>query len=84
LGAVPVARKVEADGKGAATAAVAGEPPVRDSKDMGRVNDAAFDQMFGVLERGDAIGIFPEGLSHDESQLAKLKTGAVLRPLDSP
>jgi 1-acyl-sn-glycerol-3-phosphate acyltransferase len=74
LGAVPVARKVEADGKG--TVALVGEPPVRDSKDMGRVNDAAFDQMFGVLERGDAIGIFPEGLSHDESQLAKLKTGA--------
>jgi glycerol-3-phosphate O-acyltransferase / dihydroxyacetone phosphate acyltransferase len=74
LGAVPVARKVEADGKG--TVAPVGEPPVRDSKDMGRVNDAAFDQMFGVLERGDAIGIFPEGLSHDESQLAKLKTGA--------
>src|SRR5262249_3682640 len=28
------------------------------------------------LGRGDAIGIFPEGLSHDESQLARLKTGA--------
>lgn len=73
LGAVPVARKVEHDGKGAAP------PPTgsaRDSADMGRVNDVAFEHMFGVLERGSAIGIFPEGLSHDESQLAKLKTGA--------
>lgn len=32
--------------------------------------------MFGVLAEGGAIGIFPEGLSHDESQLARLKTGA--------
>jgi glycerol-3-phosphate O-acyltransferase / dihydroxyacetone phosphate acyltransferase len=74
LGAVPVARKTEQDGKG--TKPDSSVPAVRDSADMGRVNDAAFDQMFGVLERGAAIGIFPEGLSHDESQLAKLKTGA--------
>ena len=32
--------------------------------------------MFAVLGEGGAIGIFPEGLSHDESQLARLKTGA--------
>ena len=32
--------------------------------------------MFEVLGGGGAIGIFPEGLSHDESQLARLKTGA--------
>ena len=39
-------------------------------------NQAAFAAMFDVLGRGGAIGIFPEGLSHDESQLARLKTGA--------
>jgi glycerol-3-phosphate O-acyltransferase/dihydroxyacetone phosphate acyltransferase len=39
-------------------------------------NDAAFSAMFTVLREGGAIGIFPEGLSHDESQLARLKTGA--------
>ncbi|MDQ3338600.1 MAG: lysophospholipid acyltransferase family protein [Myxococcota bacterium] len=72
LGAVPLARKVEHDGKASAS------PPAasRDSADMGRVNDAAFEHMFQVLETGGAIGIFPEGLSHDESHLAKLKTGA--------
>ena len=32
--------------------------------------------MFAVLGEGGAIGIFPEGLSHDEAQLAQLKTGA--------
>ena len=76
LGAVPLARKVEADGKATSAGSGGGAPAVRDSADMGRVNDAAFANMFAVLEQGGAIGIFPEGLSHDESQLAKLKTGA--------
>jgi 1-acyl-sn-glycerol-3-phosphate acyltransferase len=71
LGAVPLARKVEHDGKGSAPSTAS-----RDSADMGRVNDAAFEHMFGVLASGGTIGIFPEGLSHDESQLSKLKTGA--------
>ncbi|MBL8627567.1 MAG: 1-acyl-sn-glycerol-3-phosphate acyltransferase [Myxococcales bacterium] len=39
-------------------------------------NDAAFAAMFDALAAGDTIGIFPEGLSHDASQLARLKTGA--------
>lgn len=61
LGAVPVARRADREGGG---------------DDTSKVNDAAFEHMFGVLEHGGAIGIFPEGLSHDASQLAKLKTGA--------
>ena len=47
-----------------------------DHANGGADNQAAFTAMFDVLGRGDAIGIFPEGLSHDESQLARLKTGA--------
>ncbi|MEZ4365192.1 MAG: lysophospholipid acyltransferase family protein [Kofleriaceae bacterium] len=39
-------------------------------------NDAAFTAMFGVLGDRGALGIFPEGISHDESQLQRLKTGA--------
>lgn len=72
LGAVPLARKVEHDGKPEDAAAAA----VRDPAEMARLNDAAFDSMFGVLEAGGTIGIFPEGLSHDASQLARFKTGA--------
>ncbi len=71
LGAVPLARKVEADGKiGTAVG------PARDAAEMAKLNDAAFEAMFAVLAGGGTIGIFPEGISHDESQLAKLKTGA--------
>lgn len=44
--------------------------------DRGSANDKAFENMFAVLAEGGTIGIFPEGLSHDESQLSKLKTGA--------
>src|SRR5215471_2800770 len=33
----------------------------------GATNESAFAAMFEVLERGGTIGIFPEGLSHDES-----------------
>jgi glycerol-3-phosphate O-acyltransferase/dihydroxyacetone phosphate acyltransferase len=39
-------------------------------------NELAFERLFGVLAAGRAIGIFPEGLSHDASQLARFKTGA--------
>ncbi|MEO8842228.1 MAG: lysophospholipid acyltransferase family protein [Kofleriaceae bacterium] len=65
LGAVPIKRRDDHDGapKQASTGA-----PVD--------NDAAFDAMFGVLGDGGAIGIFPEGLSHDEAHLSRLKTGA--------
>lgn len=42
----------------------------------GADNSSAFDAMFAILGQGRAMGIFPEGLSHDEAQLAKLKTGA--------
>jgi 1-acyl-sn-glycerol-3-phosphate acyltransferase len=60
LGAVPVARR-EDHADGRAAAAR---------------NDAAFDTLIEALARGGAIGIFPEGLSHDAPQLARLKTGA--------
>lgn len=74
LGAVPVARKDDHDGKPRTGPA----DPVteRPAAERASANDAAFAHMFTVLGEGGAIGIFPEGLSHDESQLSKLKTGA--------
>jgi 1-acyl-sn-glycerol-3-phosphate acyltransferase len=68
LGAVPIKRR---DDHGATETERPGPVPGR-----GIDNDAAFSAMFTVLGEGGAIGIFPEGLSHDESQLARLKTGA--------
>lgn len=42
----------------------------------GADNQKAFETLFSILGEGRAMGICPEGLSHDEAQLAKLKTGA--------
>lgn len=39
-------------------------------------NAGAFDRLMDVLGEGAAVGIFPEGLSHDDAHLARLKTGA--------
>lgn len=38
-------------------------------------NSRAFERLFEVIEGGDCMGIFPEGVSHTESQLTRLKTG---------
>ena len=56
-----------------------GAVPVARRSDHGEgavSNDKAFEAMHEVLVEGRSMGIFPEGLSHDESQLARLKTGA--------
>jgi len=59
--------------------AALGAVPVRRRMDHpdGKLDNASmFDQLFEVLAGGRAVGIFPEGISHDASQLAPLKTGA--------
>ena len=39
-------------------------------------NAGAFEALYEVMASGRAMGIFPEGLSHDEAQVQRLKTGA--------
>ncbi len=38
-------------------------------------NRSAFERVYDVLESGDCVAIFPEGISHTDSQLSTLKTG---------
>lgn len=38
-------------------------------------NRKAFERLYAVIEAGNCMGIFPEGISHAESQLTSLKTG---------
>lgn len=38
-------------------------------------NSEAFEKVYEIIESGRCMGIFPEGVSHVESQLVRLKTG---------
>src|SRR6185295_6175331 len=44
-----------------------------DPKAMRTITDT-FAAIYRVLERGEAVGIFPEGITYDDSQLKEIKT----------
>jgi 1-acyl-sn-glycerol-3-phosphate acyltransferase len=46
-------------------------------------NEGAFEAVFEALGGGDAVGIFPEGISHSNPSLSALKTGAARMALGS-
>src|SRR5262245_37790452 len=52
-----------------------------DPKAMRTVADT-FEACFRVLQRGEAVGIFPEGITYDDSQLKEVKTGAARMALE--
>src|SRR5882757_4162127 len=52
-----------------------------DPRAMRTVADT-FEACYQVLERGEAIGIFPEGITHDDPQLKTVKTGAARMALE--
>src|SRR6266850_6566019 len=52
-----------------------------DPKAMRTITDT-FEACFRVLERGEAIGIFPEGITYDDSQLKEIKSGAARMALE--
>jgi 1-acyl-sn-glycerol-3-phosphate acyltransferase len=58
--------------------AVGSVPVYRQQDDPTKLvqNLDSFRDVHEVLARGDAVGIFPEGISHSGAQLAPLKTGA--------
>ena len=51
-------------------------PVYRREEQDGEVdNSQAFEKVYEIIESGNCMGIFPEGVSHVESQLVRLKTG---------
>jgi 1-acyl-sn-glycerol-3-phosphate acyltransferase len=52
-----------------------------DPRAMRSVMDT-FEACFRVLERGEAVGIFPEGITHDDPQLKTIKSGAARMALE--
>ena len=55
----------------------------RSKSDMVDRNIEAFQECYEVLERGDVIGIFPEGISDMPRRVKKIKTGAARIVLES-
>jgi 1-acyl-sn-glycerol-3-phosphate acyltransferase len=52
------------------------------ASEMGR-NVEVFQDCYELLERGDVIGIFPEGVTHVDPQVKEMKTGAVRIALEA-
>jgi glycerol-3-phosphate O-acyltransferase / dihydroxyacetone phosphate acyltransferase len=49
---------------------------VRDDPRAMRTVADTFEACYRVLERGEAVGIFPEGVTYEDSQLREVKSGA--------
>ncbi len=49
---------------------------VKDNPRAMRTVFETFEDCFRALEKGEAVGIFPEGVTHDDPQLKTVKTGA--------
>ena len=54
----------------------------QDDPDRMDKNADAFAACFRALERGDLIGIYPEGTTHSEDRVQRIKTGAARIALD--
>jgi creatinine amidohydrolase/Fe(II)-dependent formamide hydrolase-like protein len=54
----------------------------QDDPDKMDRNADAFAACFRALERGDLVGIYPEGTTHSESRVRRIKTGASRIALD--
>jgi len=52
-----------------------------DPKGMRSVMDT-FEAVYRVLERSEAVALFPEGITHDDPQLKEVKTGAARMALE--
>lgn len=55
---------------------------VKDDPKAMRTVAATFEACFRVLEADEAVGIFPEGVTYDDSQLKEVKTGAARMALE--
>jgi 1-acyl-sn-glycerol-3-phosphate acyltransferase len=55
---------------------------VKDNPKAMRSVADTFEAVFQVLERGEAVGIFPEGITYDDSALKEVKSGAARMALE--
>jgi 1-acyl-sn-glycerol-3-phosphate acyltransferase len=55
---------------------------VKDDPKAMRTVAQTFEACFRVLEHGEAVGIFPEGITYDDAQLKEVKSGAARMALE--
>src|SRR5204863_3843699 len=55
---------------------------VKDDPKAMRTIAETFEACFRVLEKGEAVGIFPEGITYDDSHLKEIKSGAARMALE--
>ena len=55
---------------------------VKDNPKAMRSVAETFEAVYRVLERGEAVGIFPEGVTYDDSALKEVKSGAARMALE--
>ena len=55
---------------------------VRDDPRAMRTVSDTFEACYRVLERGEAVGIFPEGITYNDDQLKEIKSGAARMALE--
>jgi 1-acyl-sn-glycerol-3-phosphate acyltransferase len=55
---------------------------VKDNPKAMRSVADTFEAVYRVLERGEAVGIFPEGITYDDSALKEVKSGAARMALE--
>ncbi len=55
---------------------------VKDDPKAMRTVASTFEACYRVLESGEAVGIFPEGITYEDSQLKEVKTGAARMALE--
>src|SRR3989304_7115076 len=55
----------------------------QDDLEYGQKNVATFQACYDVLEQGEAIGIYPEGTTHAETRIKKIRTGTARIALET-
>jgi 1-acyl-sn-glycerol-3-phosphate acyltransferase len=86
VGAIPISRPEDKDKTKGAVASGGGEPavePVGGAVKAGGENAKAFAAARAVLKAGGVISIFPEGKTHDNLRVHRLRTGAARMALDA-
>ncbi len=82
--ALPLASSQRQEPSPRAPHMMSGQSPATTSGSRAEATAKAFEAVHRALGKNQRVGLFPEGISHGNAQLAPLKTGAARMALSSP